>query len=282
VGRFSRLGKISNPPVGLQKEDVTGNNPARSMKSFPASRKHYRNDRSILPVAWIFSSFLAATLMIVSCISSPSQPRGDFPAYSSLNSALDGTLALYESLAKTPAIDVDRDYAPPKILHLNETRLILGVDVFSWVQRGESTLADYERLVGDGGRLVIGFLPVRSIQGVPWGRHWLTSWNIELTLGALDSWGALRDLRSCVRLSSRGSWMPIIPHGALAEAAEKSFGKGTIVLMTDTFSLSNAAMREASQASIPSVVIGNSTEVTFDEYRFGLNEAPASLRRDHP
>jgi hypothetical protein len=62
------------------------------------------------------------------------------------------------------------------------------------------------------------------------------------------------------------------PSDQKAEAVEKSFGKGTIVLVADTYPLSNEGLREARDAGLIARIAGSATSFTFDENHFGVSE----------
>jgi hypothetical protein len=64
---------------------------------------------------------------------------------------------------------------------------------------------------------------------------------------------------------------------------ERRFGKGSIVISTDTYFISNEALRKERHPAALAWLIGNNRSVVFDERHFGLHENPgvAALARKY-
>src|SRR5580700_8101631 len=93
----------------------------------------------------------------------PLQTGEVYPPFSSLRADPMGAKALYESLSALPGIQVDRLYKRrQKLDSPQDAMFVLGVDPGGWSRVDAKTLDEYVKLVHDGGRLVIGFLPVRG------------------------------------------------------------------------------------------------------------------------
>jgi len=241
----------------------------------------------------------------------PLQTGEVYPPFSSLRADPLGAKALYESLAALPGIQIDRLYKQrQKLDGPQDAMFVLGVDPGAWSRVDSKTLDEYVKLVHDGGRLVIGFLPVRArpksefaipAPEVPREPHKKTPketpavvalWHIELAYrtfkgGDFDSSGLPHETALYFNTHSFApeanyaavkshwaDWRTLASdasdHGAVA--VERTFGKGTIVLVADTFPLSNEGLREARDAGLIARIAGSATRITFDEDHFGVSE----------
>ena len=79
------------------------------------------------------------------------------------------------------------------------------------------------------------------------------------------------------------AWTTIYARGNNPVVMERKFGSGSVVLMTDSFCLSNQAMVEDRHPELLAWLIGSSSHIEFDEAHLGLVEAPgvASLMRKY-
>ncbi len=216
----------------------------------------------------------------------PLQTGEVYPPFSSLRADPLGAKALYESLAALPGIEVDRLYKQrQKLESPQDAMFVLGVDPSAWSRVDAKTLDEYVKLVHDGGRLVIAFLPVRG-PGVSRESRKETPavvllWHIELTYRPSvgdDSTGGIPHKTalyfSPVLSTPESKWRTLASDASdrRAEAVEKTFGKGTIVLVADTYPLSNEGLREARDAGLIARIAGSATRITFDENHFGVSE----------
>ena len=78
-------------------------------------------------------------------------------------------------------------------------------------------------------------------------------------------------------------WRVIYAVNGFPVIIERNFGKGTIVLSSDSYFLSNEAMRNERHAELLAWLIGSNPEILFDETHFGVMESPgiASLIRKY-
>lgn len=76
-------------------------------------------------------------------------------------------------------------------------------------------------------------------------------------------------------------WHTVYARGTNAVVLERSFGKGSVVIASDSYFLSNEAMSQDRHADLLAWIIGPGTNVVFDESHFGIVESPgvASLMR---
>lgn len=189
-----------------------------------------------------------------------------YPAFCSLRSDPQGTLALYESLAAQPGINVDRLYKQrSEIADSDEVMLVLGVDPVAWAELDPKVLIEYEKLVKRGGRLVIGFLPARG-RAVPESER--SVWNLRLRYRKP---AAQDDARGIPRESAL--YLEAGPQWTKGDGfIERTFGAGEIVLVPQTFALSNEGLREARDTQFIAALIGPAHHVVFDENHFGVVE----------
>jgi hypothetical protein len=123
----------------------------------------------------------------------PLQTGEVYPAFSSLRTDPMGAKALYESLAALPGITVDRLYKQrQKLENASDVMFILGVEPIGWSNVEARTLAQYTKLVEDGGRLVIAFLPTRTPGVLPTKQRAVESlWGVKLQYRAgMDDYSA--------------------------------------------------------------------------------------------
>lgn len=210
----------------------------------------------------------------------PLQTGEVYPPFSSLRADPLGAKALYESLAALPGIDVDRLYKQrEKLESPRDAMFVLGVDPVAWSALDTKTLDEYAKLVHDGGRLVIAFLPVRTPPTLPKVQPVEWHWHIELRYHPGDDDYTTNGIPHTTTLYfvPGPGWRPLASfRGARGRssytAVEKSFGNGTIVLVADTYPLSNEGLREAPDPALISRIDGSATRITFDENHFGVSE----------
>jgi hypothetical protein len=198
---------------------------------------------------------------------SPLQTGAAYPEYSSLRSDPMGTLALYESLGQV--VKVDRLYksrmrADPGP---GTTIFVLGVEPVAWAKLKNDTLKEYEELTGKGARLVIAFLPVAE----PWkdseARPVEARWHIRFTYKNLHVEHGEIPRESALELRPGAEWTK------LADGAfERKLGKGSVVLVSESYPLSNEGLREERNARLIAKLAGAANEVVFDENHFGVVE----------
>lgn len=69
-------------------------------------------------------------------------------------------------------------------------------------------------------------------------------------------------------------WRVIYQTGGRPVVIEKSFGRGQIVLLADTFWASNEALRDERHPGLLAWLVGLHSQVVFDEAHLGMREAP--------
>ncbi len=107
---------------------------------------------------------------------------------------------------------------------------------------------------------------------------------------ARDVVSALDDLQTTVPWHSamgfsvvHPAWRPVLSRDWTPVAVEREIGRGSIVLMTDSYLFSNEALVLDRRAELLAWLLGDSSHVVFDETHHGLHEQPgvAALARQY-
>ena len=197
---------------------------------------------------------------------SPLETGAAYPEYSSLRSDPMGTMALYESLAKV--LQVERLYKSRMKSDPGPgtTIFALGVEPVAWAKLETDTLKEYEELTSKGARLVIAFLPVSQ----PWkdkdARPVEARWHIHFDYKNLHAGHGEVPRESALTLRGGPEWKK------LEDALERPLGAGSVVLLADSYPLSNEGLREKRDASLIVKLAGPARQVVFDENHFGVVE----------
>jgi hypothetical protein len=220
---------------------------------------------------WIAGAALLGALVwgLEQVVVSPLETGDIYPPFSSMRSDPQGTRALYESLSEMPGITVERLYKErAELAGAGDAMFVLGVDPVGWSGLKAKDLDAYEKLVAHGGRLVIGFLPVREPMSTPIERAVDEKWAIHLRYRHQDPDNESRAIprETALYFEPGRQWRT---HDGFVE---RSFGAGTIVLAADTFGLSNEGLRDARNAELIVALAGPAHRIIFDENHFGVIE----------
>jgi hypothetical protein len=199
---------------------------------------------------------------------SPLETGTAYPEYSSLRSDPEGAMALYESLAKVMKVErlyksrLRSDPGP------ESTIFVLGVEPQGWYQVKSDTLKEYEELTSKGARLVIAFLPVSK----PWAEdkepHAVEAkWHIHFNYRDLHADSGETPRETALVLKAGPEWNQI-----REGVVERKLGAGTVVLVADSYPLSNEGLREEHDTALIVKLAGPATEIVFDENHFGVVE----------
>ncbi|HYR85749.1 MAG TPA: DUF4350 domain-containing protein [Terriglobia bacterium] len=236
-----------------------------------------------------------------------------YPAYSSLRSDPLGTMAFYESLDGMAGFSVRRDFSTANRLPdgRETTYFHLAGSMEVWRRAPEATLKEIEQFVIEGGRLVITMFPqpvsldssrprnrVRENEETSFQDRWGVNFRIinldrtpdgvyEPDLVLNESGLPLPELldwhSGIVFTSLNDAWKRIYARGDDAVVIERKFGRGTVVIATDSYFLSNEAMLRDREPGLLAWLIGPGRNVIFDEAHLGVTEAPgvATLMRKY-
>ena len=212
---------------------------------------------------WIYGIALIAVLGwgLEQVVVSPLETGDVYPPYSSLRSDPLGAKALYESLASLPGLVVERMYKQRAALEgARETMFVLGVDPVSFSSVKEKELEQFEKLVENGGRLVIAFVPVRARIDHGDTRAIEERWKLRFRYrrGTEDDRSAM-PRATALFFEAEEPWRPMGDH----DAVERDFGRGSIALVADSFPLSNEGLREARDADFLASLAGPATKIVF-------------------
>ena len=233
-----------------------------------------------------------------------------YPAYSSLRSDPLGTMALFESLQTVPGLNVQRDLRPTNTMPQSEglTYLHLATLPEEWMGMQEEAFHEIETFLKAGGRLVVTFYPqtkrppefLRRLEAAEkkededekkkpsarelWGMNFEIR-NLEAQADAYEpavveqagdlpipqtlSWHS-----GVVLTDLDPAWKAIYSRESAPVVIERAFGKGTVVIATDSYFLSNEAMLKDREPQLLSWLVGPNKEIMFDEAHFGITESP--------
>ncbi len=227
-----------------------------------------------------------------------------YPPYSSLRADPLGTKALYESLEELRSVSVSRNYRPLKKTPIRQGSILcLGVnppepkELFA-----KDPVFDWEPQVSAGARLVVALQSGTKTAFLPWD----LSKKADVQLVRLGS-AASRAAGSVDDPAFRGAkpagadlgdelpwhnamyfdqlgpqWKALYKCGGKPVIVERPYQKGSIVLCSDSFFLSNEALLTHSPARLLSrLIVG--PEVVFDETHLGVTEETgvANLARNY-
>ena len=232
-----------------------------------------------------------------------------YPEYSSLRSDPLGTMALFESIDKLEGFAATRDFSVTGMPEpLGVTYLHIATTEAAWDQVPPDTLQQVEQFVKRGARLVMTMFPEASRRPKPvgekkpgangrepeektvslWEQWGLKPRMVNLSLGEREVYKPvpvsnvsgvqlpeMLDWHSGLVLEKvNETWKPIYTRGKDPVVVERHFGAGSVVIATDSYFLSNEALRDARHSDLLAWVIGPNRTVIFDEAHLGVVEQP--------
>jgi hypothetical protein len=232
-----------------------------------------------------------------------------YPAYSTLRTDPLGAKALYESLALQPGLTVIRNMRPLTRVNGRDTTLfLLGVD--EWFTQSTLNVGmtpDLERIARGGGRTVIAFVPQRRRQQLEAEierrlrgekkpaekKHVATLFEkLGVTLVTETERHARESGGSSDPPRYTALWFDkLAPAWTVQEKyrdhpvwIERPWLAGSVVLVADSWMLSNEALARAPDAAALARLTGPNHTVVFDERHLGIDEGGSIaglLRRYH-
>jgi hypothetical protein len=232
-----------------------------------------------------------------------------YPAYSTLRADPLGAMALYESLALQPGLTVARNMRPLTRVSGHDTTLfLLGFDEWS----AQSTLnvgmaQDLERIARGCGRTVIAFVPQRprleseieferQLRGAkkPVEKKHAPTLFEKLGVAPVTETEKHRseEERSADLPRYTALWFDqLVPEWTVQKTyrnhpvwIERAWMNGTVVLVADSWMLSNEALAHQPDAAALAQLTGPNHNVVFDERHLGIDEGGSVaglLRRYH-
>jgi hypothetical protein len=229
-----------------------------------------------------------------------------YPEYSSLRSDPLGTMGFYESINGLPGLTARRDFTASNDLpgEKDATYFHIATSIDAFLRLPGASLEAIERFVTSGGRMVITISAEAAARSRPreQERSKIDRWGIGFQVLALSrnangvyapqrvrnesglSLPAELDWHSGIVFSGLSpAWKRIYARGMNAVVVERDFGRGGIVIVTDSYFLSNEAMVRDRHADLLSWLIGPNRIVIFDEAHLGVVERPgvAALTRKY-
>jgi hypothetical protein len=232
-----------------------------------------------------------------------------YPVYSTLRADPLGARALYESLALQPGVTVWRNMRPLTRVSGHDTTLfLLGVDEwFAGSTLNVGMAPDLERIVGGGGRTVIAFVPqrprleaeleierqLRGDKKTTRTKHIPTLFE-ELGVALVTEIEARRseEGRSADLPRYTALWFDkLAPEWTVQKKyrdhpvwIERPWLGGSMVLVADSWMLSNEALAREPDAASLARLAGPNHHIVFDERHLGIDEGGSVaglLRRYH-
>jgi hypothetical protein len=224
-----------------------------------------------------------------------------FPEYSTYRADPKGLKAFYEGLQGLHRIQVSRRLLESKVLLSSETRVLIfaGISPDKWdVSQEDSDLFDH--WLESGGRLIFALRPEKALGSeqdkLANPRHEDRTFPIQW-LDLVRRWGATvhstddtvpETVRSSLftrnnRWFGRNTFNQLSPdwksvaviHGKNV-IVERAVGPGSLVLMADSYPLSNESLATDRQTNLLLWLLNNRPGVVFDENHLGVTE-PAGI-----
>jgi hypothetical protein len=190
-----------------------------------------------------------------------------YPVFSSLRSDAGGTKAYYDSIGKLAAVTIARGFEPIEAdRRRGVTVFLLGIPPQALPTVG----AKYQKLADDGNRVVVG-LPIcgasldasQAGKQPPVSKLWDLAWECKKRSSGQPEYYALTQVgREWRVIAWEEDGTPI--------AAERPLGNGSLILLTDSYALTNEALLRDRDTELLAALIGNNGTVLFDEYHLGV------------
>jgi hypothetical protein len=226
-----------------------------------------------------------------------------YPVYSSLRTDPLGTKAYYDALAAMPGLSVTRNYKPLPKLESSSALFLLGVNRYAVDFIEDAEVKTLESFISGGGRLVMTFLPSRGEaqkkevenkerRKLPEKKRMVSlaeRWGFRLS--SVKPEGGTKpetvSVANNYQLPASITWHSIVSFDVLDIAwetiyqsaekpvmIERRYGKGTIVLATDTYFVSNEAILKERHSDLLAWLAGPQKSIIFDETHNGIFENP--------
>jgi hypothetical protein len=227
-----------------------------------------------------------------------------FPEYSTYRADPKGLKAFYEGLLATDQVHVSRRMQSSKILPSGENQVL----VLAGIRADQSTVSEedwqfFDHWLSTGGRLIFALRPEKNQPArnlaAPLENQDETDRPPNITWQSLfQRWGVetvpLRGMHSATtdstlfgkiprwlgrdsfdRLTS--GWKVIAVQDGKNVIVERTFARGSLVLLADSYPLSNEALATNRNTGFLLWLIGNCSGVLFDETHLGLSERPGIM-----
>lgn len=262
-----------------------------------------RLPRTVSMSAWVvlIGGFVALLFFGLRTFKLRLETGDSFPEYSTYRADPKGLRALYESLQATDLIHVNRRLQSSKILPSGEDQVL----ILAGIQPDQEIVSEedsqfFDHWLATGGRLIVALRPEknqstrsrstpRSIQEAMddksflswrtlvqrWGAEIAPSGNVpsataySTIFGTIPRWLGRNSFN---RLSS--DWKVVAVQGDKDVIVERESARGSLVLLADSYPLSNEALAADRNTGFLLWLIDKRRGVLFDETHLGLSERP--------
>ncbi|MGA3097328.1 MAG: hypothetical protein ABSF25_12790 [Bryobacteraceae bacterium] len=187
-----------------------------------------------------------------------------YPEYSSLRAGPEGGKLLFDSLARVPGVNVERNYLPIEFSDVRAaTIFILGVAPED-LDDTDAILKPIEKLAGRGNRIVLGLhyetgnLKAEALEK-QWGVRYATDTDKTHT-------------RHLYFAEAKG-WNAMENGAEKSRAVERAFGAGSVAMFADSGVFANEDIAATERLALVAAAVGGNTRVIFDEQHFGIAQA---------
>ena len=190
-----------------------------------------------------------------------------YPEFSTLRTDPAGAKLLFDSLARTPGLTVSRSYQPIAVLEEKGAAIfLLGLDPAQFANSEETYLKPIEQLAKRGNRVVA------AMDGSAWEQPAHAAelehrWHVRFGVDKK------KDHVHHLYFAEATDWQVLDRAGAKLLAIQRTFGAGSVVLLSESRDFDNQATVAMDRLALVSTAIGPSTHLIFDEQHFGIAES---------
>jgi hypothetical protein len=193
-----------------------------------------------------------------------------YPEYSTLRADPGGSKLLFESLSKLPGVTAQRNFLPLQNLAVSGTTVVL-----LGLRSPDPDMI--EKLSKDGARVVAAFREDWQPEEKE-SAALFKQWQVRL---AVDG---NKEHANHLYFRQAEGWSPMESAGAKLVAIERSFGKGSVALLTDSGDFSNQSTAAQDRLNQVAAALGPNSRIVFDESHLGIAESGSVIglaRRFH-
>ena len=258
-----------------------------------------RNDRLI---AFILIGLMAALFVAigVQMFKVRAEVNGVYPEYSSFRADPKGYRILFETLSRLPSIHVERSVQPLREVPSGNGKILVMAGLLPSGAPAEETklLNDW---MTNGGTLLVAFSSRQFDSNeeknrkdpVPPESKWLRgevdkikSWGVRIfwsklnlatelqsnLFAGLSSWAGHLYIQP-----TKSDWDVLAKARDLPVVLQRRFGAGKLILLADSYPLSNIALAAHRNAALVSWLFPEHSTVIFDETHFGIVDHPGVM-----
>jgi hypothetical protein len=267
--------------------------------------------KRFLPILFLIAAGVLFAVGVVQLLTFRFELGDVYPPYSSLRADPEGTMVLFESLGALPRLRVERDLTAGNQLPAGDdtTYLHLATSLEDWQLVSDKIFGNIEQFVREGGRLMMTLRPEPRRRVEPptppgetdpeaekekqknpslWKRWNLNPEVIDLRPGRdgvyspvvvvnktpMELPPSLDWHSGLVFKNLDPTWDVIYARDEFPVVIHKSIGRGSIVIATDSYLVSNEAMLRDRHSDLIAWMLGPNHHLVFDEGHLGVLESP--------